>query len=384
MDVKQLGQVFTPPDIVRRMLSLRKNRGAVLEPSAGNGAFLRHLESGAVGLEIDPTHAAASGAIRMDFFDYPAENKFDTIIGNPPYVRHRDIPEATRKKLKSPLLDGRANLFLFFIEKCAHHLRDGGELIFITPRDFLKLTAASRLNRMLHDSGTITDCIETGDARIFADASPNCAIWRFVKGDFSRRTADGRKFSLMNGQIAFVQSDYTAPLADIFAVKVGAVSGMDAVFANPRHGNRDFVCSQTAATGNTRRMIYNIRPDCLLPHKQQLMARKIRPFNESNWWQWGRAHFESKLPRLYVNAKTRARAPFFTHPSPDYDGSVLALFPRRASADLSRLCAMLNEVDWKELGFVCDGRFLFGQRSLQTCLLPSVFPRESGMPLMRV
>ena len=33
MDVKQLGQVFTPPDIVRRMLSLRKNRGAVLEPS---------------------------------------------------------------------------------------------------------------------------------------------------------------------------------------------------------------------------------------------------------------------------------------------------------------------------------------------------------------
>ena len=188
MDVKQLGQVFTPPDIVRRMLSLRKNRGAVLEPSAGNGAFLRHLESGAVGLEIDPTHAAASGAIRMDFFDYPAENKFDTIIGNPPYVRHRDIPEATRKKLKSPLLDGRANLFLFFIEKCARHLRDGGELIFITPRDFLKLTAASRLNRMLHDSGTITDCIETGDARIFADASPNCAIWRFVKGDFSRRT----------------------------------------------------------------------------------------------------------------------------------------------------------------------------------------------------
>jgi adenine-specific DNA-methyltransferase len=40
-------------------------------------------------------------------------------------------------------------------------------------------------------------------------------------------------------------------------------------------------------------------------------------------------------------------------------------------------CTMLlnKEVDWQELGFVCDGRFLFTQRSLQTCLLPEKFAR---------
>jgi adenine-specific DNA-methyltransferase len=32
-------------------------------------------------------------------------------------------------------------------------------------------------------------------------------------------------------------------------------------------------------------------------------------------------------------------------------------------------------VNWQELGFVCDGRFLFTQRSLQTSVLPDSFSR---------
>ena len=162
------------------------------------------------------------------------------------------------------------------------------ELIFITPRDFIKLTAASKLNRRLYDSGTITDYIELGDAKVFSGVTPNCAIWRFVKGDFSRQTNDGQKNLLMDGQIAFVNEDYLVPFSEIFTARVGAVSGMDSVFVDEEHGNRKFVCSQTAATGKTRRMIYNQEHPCLLPHKKKLMARKIRPFNKYNWWQWGR------------------------------------------------------------------------------------------------
>jgi adenine-specific DNA-methyltransferase len=45
------------------------------------------------------------------------------------------------------------------------HLRPGGELIFIVPRDFIKLTAARKLNAWLFEQGSITDFIETGDAR---------------------------------------------------------------------------------------------------------------------------------------------------------------------------------------------------------------------------
>jgi tRNA1(Val) A37 N6-methylase TrmN6 len=66
------------------------------------------------------------------------------VIGNPPYVRYRDIGAATRKLLRQDGFDERSNLYLFFIEKCVRHLAPGGELIFITPRDFLKATSARR------------------------------------------------------------------------------------------------------------------------------------------------------------------------------------------------------------------------------------------------
>jgi adenine-specific DNA-methyltransferase len=34
---------------------------------------------------------------------------------------------------------------------------------------------------------------------------------------------------------------------------------------------------------------------------------------------------------------------------------------------------MLNNVDWQELGFVVDGRFVFSQKSLENSLLPISF-----------
>jgi adenine-specific DNA-methyltransferase len=37
-------------------------------------------------------------------------------------------------------------------------------------------------------------------------------------------------------------------------------------------------------------------------------------------------------------------------------------------------------VDWEDLGFVCDGRFLFTQRSLEQTPLPKVFRSESFLP----
>ncbi len=43
---------------------------------------------------------------------------------------------------------------------------------------------------------------------------------------------------------------------------------------------------------------------------------------------------------------------------------------------------MLNDVDWSELGFVCDGRFLFSQRSLEQALLPEAFAEFAVLGLV--
>ncbi len=55
------------------------------------------------------------------------------------------------------------------------------------------------------------------------------------------------------------------------------------------------------------------------------------------------------------------------------NGSILALFPYNQNLNLQNLCDKLNAINWQELGFVCDGRFLFSQRSLENALLPKDF-----------
>ena len=399
-DVAALGQIFTPEAVVRAMLALRRNHGRVLEPSCGDGAFLRHLP-GAVGLELDPDHCPP-GAKAIDFFAYPEREQFDTIIGNPPYVRFQDIPASTQALIArghyGACLDKRANLYLFFIDKCLRHLEPGGELIFITPRDFLKATSAVKLNRLLFEAGSITDAIELGDARVFPDAVPNCLIWRFEKGcserslryceigvgdDLAAALAapawETRHFIECAGHLMFARGDYPLRLSDVAFVKVGAVSGADDLYTDLLQGNRDFVCSSTVSTGQTRRMIFTEPgerpPYALLPHKARLLQRRVTKFDESNWWMWGRLHYRSTQPRVYVNGKTRVAKPFFVHPCNDYDGAVMAVFPRRADVDIEAFRDALNAVDWADLAFVCDGRFLFTQRSLENAPLPAAFER---------
>lgn len=373
LNVHALGQVFTPPAIVDRMLALRQRRGRSLDPSAGDGAFCTRI-TGCEAIEIDPT-VAPPGAQVMDFFALSPDEKYDTIIGNPPYVRFQDIPPQTMARLDNEMFDRRSNLYLYFIERAVRHLRRGGELIFIVPREFTKLTAARKLNAFLYQEGDITDFIELGDARIFGSHNPNCAIFRFERGRHTRRMSDGRHFSLVDGQLMFLRGDYRLPLSELFDVKVGAVSGADEIFTHPE-GNAEFVCSKTVDDGQTRRMIFGVPHPQLEAHKDKLLARRVRPFDESNWWQWGRMHHVSDSPRIYVNAKTRRARPFFLHDCPNYDGAILALFPKHRDMDLVRATEWLNDrVDWQELGFVCDGRFMLTQRTLQNCLLPDEFER---------
>lgn len=123
-----------------------------------------------------------------------------------------------------------SNLYLFFIYKSILHLNNRGELIFITPRDFLKSTSSVKLNEFIFNQGSITNFIDLGDKKIFNNAQPNCAIWRFEKGNFTRLTSCLREFTCLNGQISFIKKTYFVPFNELFFVKVGAVSGADKNF----------------------------------------------------------------------------------------------------------------------------------------------------------
>jgi adenine-specific DNA-methyltransferase len=192
--VKNFGQVFTPDNIVDLMINLSKNQGNILEPSSGDGAFTKKLKlipnRESMSIEIDEIYSNDDNVI-MDFFDLPLESKFDTIIGNPPYVAFKNILPDTISKIQNIEtlngFDNRTNLFIYFVRKCIDHLTDNGEIIFITPREFIKQTSSIKLNNTLYEYGTITDWYEYGDKNLFKGYSPNVVIWRFEKNNFTRK-----------------------------------------------------------------------------------------------------------------------------------------------------------------------------------------------------
>lgn len=262
------------------------------------------------------------------------------------------------------------------------------------------------LNRWLYQEGSITDVIDLGDAKVFTGALPNCLIWRYERGcrvrqvsfrsirvgarwaeDLARAEASTRQLMECGGHLLFVAPEFgqagDAPhrLGDWFSVRVGAVSGADDVYADATQGNREFVHAGTCRSGQTRTMIWcepgEPPPPALLPHRERLLSRRIRVFGEDNWWHWGRGYPLIPGPRIYVNSKTRDKRPFFLHPCPHFDGAVLALFPRGEVDEptLGALCDALNDLDWDELGFVCDGRHLFAQRALEQAPMPTSFQR---------
>jgi adenine-specific DNA-methyltransferase len=306
----------------------------------------------------------------MDFFDYSIDNKFNTIIGNPPYVGYKNISN----KPLSKYVDGRGNLCWHFIEKCYLHLEEDGEMIFIVPREFLKATSCAKLNAMMASTGAFTHIFNMGE-NAFPGFSPNTIIFRYVKNKKQESVlVDNTKKHLkeISGQLIFTVDNYSIPFTDYFFVKVGGASGADKIFEHPE-GNKEFVVSSTQKTGNTKRMFYNIEHSHLMKHKEQLLNRKVKKFTESNWYEWGRKFYDSKLPRVYVNVKTRAEDPFFIHNCKNYSGSILGIFLQDPKQDEILAAEMLNCVNWEELGFYSEGRYSFTQRSLENILLPDYF-----------
>lgn len=359
-----LGQVYTD-EYVAKIISNKLIRNhtlsnaSVLEPSCGEGAFIPFLlkkfnKYSFIEIEEnDNTYICF-----QDFFDLEKHNKYTTIIGNPPYVRYKDVLDSTKDKLSNNLLDKRANLYMFFMEKCISHLEKNGELIFIVPHYFLKATSCINLNEYMFKNGTFTDVIFVENNELFKGFSPECIIFRYEKDNLSHKTNIYKSINNFvndiytvknticnNGQVVFSNNKLSIPFNKLFYVKVGGVSGKNVDFINK--GNTDFVYSETYKTNTTRKMLYNDK--------------------------WIRKCYISSKPRIYVNYITRCKKPFFTHSAIHYEGSVLGIFPINDNIDILKAVELLNNIDWVELGFYNNGRYIFTQNALESILLPDEF-----------
>lgn len=97
-------------------------------------------------------------------------DKFDYIIGNPPYVNNHDLKEEYIKKLSSTFsttTEGTFNIFYAFIEKSMDYLSEDGKLGYIIPNNFIHIQSARPLRKFIRENNYLNKIIDFKDNTIF-------------------------------------------------------------------------------------------------------------------------------------------------------------------------------------------------------------------------
>jgi adenine-specific DNA-methyltransferase len=384
---KALGQYFTVSETLQNFVYDKvKHKGAeLLEPSFGAGHLLKPFLSQnprypMTCCELDTTvkpvvtfNPEDQKIIYGDFTTYTDTRKFKTIIGNPPYVKQR----------------AAANLYIKFIELCFELLAPDGELIFIVPSDFIKLTSAAKIITKMTTQGHFTDFLFPHDERLFEGASVDVLIFRYEKGLSASRNQNktivnglSKTMNVSNGIITFTDTDATGlPVSDFFNIYVGIVSGCDEIYKSPEHGNITVLTNQdkeekfiyVESFPSENRQIN----EHLEANKETLMARKIRKFNEKNWFEWGaprnirtiQANLNS--PCIYVKNMTRTKEVAFISTVQLFGGTLLCLIPKveMTSEELEDTVKLFNSEAFQK-DYKYAGRFKIGHKQISNAIIP--------------
>lgn len=108
---------------------------------------------------------------------------FDTVIGNPPYVRQEDLT-SDKPYYKSiyKVYNGTADLYTYFIEKGVNVLREGGQFGYIVANKWLRAKYGFELREWMRQQ-CIEEITDFGDLKVFSTATTYPCILRISKQD---------------------------------------------------------------------------------------------------------------------------------------------------------------------------------------------------------
>ncbi|WP_460321178.1 Eco57I restriction-modification methylase domain-containing protein [Paenibacillus sp. YSY-4.3] len=193
-------QIFTPEKYVNKMLNIIEYKGKnilgnyILENSCGEGNILSiiteryieaaieeeytldqiksDLETYIVAYEIDEKvrgncinklnevvkrYGISSvnwNITSANYLKKNVEQKFDFIVGNPPYVTYQDIDIEEREYLRATFLSchkGKFDYCYAFIEKSLKELSDGGKMVYIIPNSIFKNVFGKGLREIIKE-----------------------------------------------------------------------------------------------------------------------------------------------------------------------------------------------------------------------------------------
>ena len=196
MNIKnKYGQYFTQHTIADFMVSLiGKSRDCrVLEPSCGEGVFLMSLkEQGFNNMrayEIDRELSTQFDCVEYSsFLSSPITDKFDVMIGNPPYIRWKNLEPELKEELAHNALwnkyfNSLCDYLFIFILKSIEQLKESGELIFICTEYWMNTTHSVTLRNYMCEHGYISELYHFKEAPLFEGVTASFVIFRYIKSN---------------------------------------------------------------------------------------------------------------------------------------------------------------------------------------------------------
>ena len=306
--IKELGQVMTPINIVNHMiddvLNLTEEQYSnylFLDNSCGDGIFIKalldrnvpkeHIYACDVDKEISENITSLIPVENFylgSFFDKEEWiNKFDVIIGNPPYVRIHNIqPEIKNQITNFNFCFGMYDLYYAFYEFSFKCLKENGTLVYISPNGFTKNASGKNLRNYIRDNNLLQYWEDFSNTQQFEGYSTYTCIIKLGHGNNisvpwdKPREKVGLSFSsLQNG---------LATLAD-------------RIFIADKFDNLEPECLRPIVKASTMEEKWCIFPpkteeelqkypktyNYLLEHKDALKNRSIT--GNTKWFQFGRS-----------------------------------------------------------------------------------------------
>ncbi len=171
---KRNGVFYTPVELADFLAKplITSGGNAIFDPSYGDGALLlaaerisnsfeKNIKNSFWGCDIRPVngllnHLPQANLKETDFFDYRNEILFDTILMNPPYIRHHVQKANKIKKYRSQnpeltFLENTSDLWAYFLVKAVSHLEKDGSIGAILPWAFLQADYAKPVRKWLSE-----------------------------------------------------------------------------------------------------------------------------------------------------------------------------------------------------------------------------------------
>lgn len=418
---KQYGQFFTvDPKVCSLMDSLLLDPlGKVLEPSAGAGNLMlvasEREHDSLVGFELDESVPLLDDSLNVEYGDFfllsqNLDKSFDSIIGNPPYVTWKNVTDSTKFHASQTFVNygEKTNLYHLFLDRCIDLLAPDGQMVMIVPKEWLYTTSALPLREKFVKHGVFTHFVDLGEAKVFPDASvPAICVFRFQKFGLDVRQGESsstmfakwgeewveKSLNVVGGCYSFSSQELDYTIGDFFDVKVGLTTGADPIYNIESHPLKD----EFVGEGNTIQMLttkgvqthFFADPSLsfdelgeasqkfVLENREKLIGRKIRPFNESNYWHWGAVRnielMRGDTPMIYTFNRTRSDTLFFFEDTRFYNGSFVGLYAKQ-ELDLEKVVEYLNGSEFREscydVGVISGNKVRFQPSTLSAIPVP--------------